>query len=151
MPMLEKGREDRLFEDEPICREERMGQQINQPCLKVHFRFLSLYPKIIQIYFILPSYNQHAQYMQCELFLKRTHLVNDTLQTCTQVVDVVLQFFGLAVNGVAFWMCQAGRFRGEESEGIGPRQEQRPSQRKQLILLQKQSHKTSFIAHPFRL
>lgn len=81
----------------------------------------------------------------------RTHLVNDTLQTCTQAVDVVLQLFGLAVNGVAFWMCQAGRFRGQEGEGIGPCQQQRPSQRKQLILLQKQSHKTSFIAHLFHL
>lgn len=82
---------------------------------------------------------------------KCNHLVKDVLQTCSQAVDVVLQLFGLAVNGVAFWMCQAGRLRGEKGEGIRPRQQQRPSQRQQLILLHKQSDKTSFTAGPFCL
>lgn len=75
---------------------------------------------------------------------KCNHLVKDVLQTCSQAVDVVLQLYGFAVNGVAFWMCQAGRLRGEKGEGIGPRQQQRPSQRQQLILLHKQSDTTSF-------
>lgn len=64
-----------------------------------------------------------------------THFVDEVFETRTQIVGVVLQLSGFAVDVVAFGVRKVRGLGRQQSQRVGPGQQQRPSQSQQLVLL----------------